>query len=33
MQVLEGTFTEGDTVIIDAGAEGLTFSRQPVATV
>ncbi|MCL4812728.1 MAG: ATP-dependent chaperone ClpB [Vicinamibacteraceae bacterium] len=32
MQVLEGTFTEGDTVIIDAGAGGLTFSRQPVAT-
>jgi ATP-dependent Clp protease ATP-binding subunit ClpB len=28
LQVLEGNFLEGDTVVVDAGAEGLTFTKQ-----
>ena len=32
MRVLEGDFLEGDTVVVDASAEGLTFQKkqQPV---
>jgi hypothetical protein len=26
--VLEGDFREGDTIVVDAGAEGLTFTKQ-----
>jgi ATP-dependent Clp protease ATP-binding subunit ClpA len=32
MRVLEGEFVEGDTVVVDVGADGLTFQkRSPVA--
>ena len=27
MRVLEGEFREGDTVVVDAGADGLTFEK------
>ena len=31
LRVLEGGFAEGDTVVVDAGADGLTFEkREPV---
>jgi ATP-dependent Clp protease ATP-binding subunit ClpB len=26
-QVLEGEFLEGDTIVVDAGADGLTFAK------
>jgi ATP-dependent Clp protease ATP-binding subunit ClpC len=29
-RILQGEFTEGDTVLIDAGEEGLVFSRKPI---
>ena len=28
LRVLEGDFTEGDTVIVDAGPEGLAFEKR-----
>jgi ATP-dependent Clp protease ATP-binding subunit ClpB len=28
LRVLEGDFLEGDTVVVDAGADGLTFTKQ-----
>jgi ATP-dependent Clp protease ATP-binding subunit ClpB len=28
LRVLEGQFLEGDTVVVDAGADGLTFTKQ-----
>jgi hypothetical protein len=28
MRVLEGQFLEGDTIAVDAGADGLAFSKQ-----
>jgi ATP-dependent Clp protease ATP-binding subunit ClpB len=28
LQVLEGRFTEGDTVVVDAGTGGLQFEKQ-----
>ena len=28
MRVLEGDFLEGDTIMVDAGADGLTFTKQ-----
>ena len=28
LQVLEGDFTEGDTVIVDASPAGLSFEKQ-----
>jgi ATP-dependent Clp protease ATP-binding subunit ClpA len=33
MRVLEGEFNEGDTVVVDGGAEALSFARrEPVRT-
>ena len=31
LRVLEGDFLEGDTIVVDAGADGLTFTRQEPA--
>jgi ATP-dependent Clp protease ATP-binding subunit ClpB len=28
LRVLEGDFLEGDTIIVDAGPDGLTFTKQ-----
>jgi ATP-dependent Clp protease ATP-binding subunit ClpB len=28
LRVLEGNFLEGDTIVVDAGADGLTFTKQ-----
>ena len=28
LRVLEGDFLEGDTVVVDAGADGLTFEKR-----
>jgi hypothetical protein len=28
MRVLEGDFLEGDTVVVDAGPDALTFTKQ-----
>ena len=33
LQVLEGVFTDGDTVIVDAGGDGLSFTKKEVAVV
>ena len=30
LRVLEGEFAEGDRVVIDAGADGITFAKQGV---
>jgi ATP-dependent Clp protease ATP-binding subunit ClpA len=27
LRLLDGTFSDGDTVVVDAAAEGLTFTR------
>jgi hypothetical protein len=31
MKVLEGEFSEGDHIVADATADGLTFAKQGVA--
>ena len=31
LRVLEGDFLEGDTIVVDAGADGLTFTKQEPA--
>jgi ATP-dependent Clp protease ATP-binding subunit ClpB len=32
LRVLEGDFREGDVVVVDAGRDGLTFTRQEAVT-